>query len=580
MSNLGVNFNKLTTAVDWSIRELGTPRKKRHEAIRQYVGAHYADGGAEKVVPTNFLELAVTIYTQQLAGAAPRAMVSTPIRSLKPQALDMQYALNQLPGEIGLADTLRRTVIDALFSYAVTKTGIASSGVSVLGHDYGEPFVDLVSPDRHFLDMSAPSMGTIQFQGDDYWLPLEDVREMWEGKASQISPDNYTMVGADGNEKAQSVSSSEGAALYRDKVWIRDIWLPRENKLVTYAVKSSKILSIVEWDGPEEGPYAILGFSDVPDNLLPLPPVALWRDLHDLGNRLFRKLAKQADNKKTVAAFGGGNDEDAQRFTNAADGESIKYTGQKPEAVTAGGIDAPTLAFYLQSRDLFSYFAGNLDSMGGLAPMTDTIGQDKLLSEAASARLDFMRTRTLDFTKKIFKSLAWYEWTDPVRERMIEKKVPGTDIVLRKKWSKETRDGDWLDFNFDIDVYSMQSDSPSIKLQRLGHVMERYILPLMPVIQQQGGEIDAQGIVSMVGELSNMPEVSDFVKFPEKDPMTAFTRQPQGNPNPMPANTTRTYERVNRPGATRHGKDDVMSRVLMGAGAQKDEMNSLTRRAG
>ncbi len=39
----------------------------------------------------------------------------------------------------------------------------------------------------------------------------------------------------------------------------------------------------------------------------------------------------------------------------------------------------------------------------------------------------------------------------------------------------------------------------------------------------------------------------------------------------MPNNTTRTYERVNKPGATRSGKDDVMSRLLMGGNVQQAE---------
>lgn len=579
MNNLGVNFKDLEVAVEWSIRQLETPRRNRVEAVRQFVGKHYSDGGTELVVPTNFLELAVTIYQQQLAANAPRAMVTTSIPRLKPAAYSMEIALNQIPDEIGLGDTLRRAVVEALFSFAVVKVGLASSGVSVLGHDPGEAFVDLVSLDDYFIDMSAKTWSNIQFEGNDYWLPVEAAREIFDGKGSKIEPDEHTVIGSQGEDRAESVSSDNSADLYKKKVWLRDVWLTREHKLVTYGVKSKKLFRVINWDGPEGGPYKVLRFSDVPGNLLPLAPVALWRDLHELGNALFRKLGRQADRKKTVAAFQGGNNDDVEALKKALDGEGIAYNGGKPEQITVGGIDSPTLALYIQVRDLFSSFAGNLDALGGLAPMSDTVGQDKLLSESANARINFMRSRMANFAKEIFEALAWYEWTDPVRQRVVEKSVKGTSFSVRRMWSEETREGDWIDFNFDIDAYSMQADTPDIKLQKIGTALERYVIPLLPQIQQQGGELGFKELIELIADLSNVPELNDIVKFGEP---VAMMRPEQGEerPSTMPAHTTRTYERVNRPGATRQGKDDVMSRLLMGGNVQQAEGAALERTVG
>ena len=575
MSDLGVNFENLRTAVEWSISQFETPRKKRVEAIRQYVGNHYADGGTDKVVPTNFLELAVTIYMQQLAARAPRALVTAKVPSLRAFAYSTEIAINQIPDEIGLGDTLRRAVVEALFSLAVVKVGICSSGVCILGHDSGKPFADLISIDNYFCDMSAKTRAGIQFEGDDYWVPVETARALYDGAPSEVEPDKHTVTGDNGEERAESVTTDEGADLYEEKVWLRDVWIPSKHQLLTYGVKSKKLFRVIDWDGPEGGPYKLLGFSDVPGNLLPLPPVSLWRDLHELGNALFRKLGRQADAKKTVAAFQGGNNEDVEALKKAADGEGIRYNGQKPEPITVGGIDAPTLALYLQTRDLFSYFAGNLDTMGGLAPMTETVGQDKLLNEASSARVNFMRGRTMDFARSIFNALAWYEWTDPVRKRTVDKPVKGTDITIRSQWSEESREGDWLDYNFDIDAFSMQSDTPDTKLQKIGMALERFAFPVLPMLQEQGGMIDFKELMVLIARLSNLPELADIVKFGE--PMQSQPEHGNGIPAMKPANTTRTYERVNRPGATRHGKDDVMSRVLMGSKVQPSEGAALTR---
>ena len=376
MSEMGVSFNDLRRAVDASNRLLKKVRDERREAIRKYVGYHYSDDGSDKKMPTNFLEMAVTIYVQNLAARAPRCTFTAKIPKLKPFAFATEIALNQIPEEIGLDDTLRRAVMDALFSpFAIVKVGICSSGVSILGHEKGESFADLVEFDSYFCDMSAKNRADMQFQGNDYWITLEDARKMYEGHRQDIQPDKYTNVDSSGNVNARSISVDESIELYREKVWLRDVWIPHKNKLITYGVNSNKVFNIVDWDGPKCGPYHVLGFSDVPSNLLPLPPVSLWQDLNDLANNLFRKLAKQADAKKTVVAFAGGNDESVTRLRNANDGEGIVYTGQKPENINVGGIDAPTMAFFLQNKDLISYMAGNLDALGGLGPMSETVGQ-------------------------------------------------------------------------------------------------------------------------------------------------------------------------------------------------------------
>ncbi len=563
----GVDINQLQTAIEWSICQLETPRAKRVEAIREYVGSHYGDGGKDTRVPTNFLELAVTIYSRQLAARSPRVMVTSDSFELRPQARNMEIALNQIPEEIGLDSTLKRAVVEALFAFGVVKVGICASGEVVLGTEYGEVYADPVPLDDYFCDMSAKSRDTMQFEGNDYWLPVEDVKVMYGG---EVDSDPHSVIGSRGEERAEGVSVSDGADLYKEKVWLRDVWLPQSRQLITYGIKNKKVFRVIDWDGPESGPYHLLGFSEVPGNLLPLPPVALWRDLHELGNSLFRKLGRQADSKKTIAAFGGGNEESVMRLKNARDGEGISYSGAKPDAITVGGIDAPTLAFYLQIRDLFNYLV-DLDSLGGLAASSETLGQDRLLSDASGARLSQMRDDVIRFARGIFNALAWYEWTDPVRERTVRKDIPGTDIGVTIKWSAETRDGDFLDYNFDIDAYSMQDDSPSLKLQKIGMAIEKYVIPLIPIIQQQGGQIDTQKLLSLVGQLSNVPELEDIVRFGD----VAEETQPTGNPTPqtagMPANTTRTYERVGRPGATRHGRDDVMSRLLMGGTVQSSE---------
>ena len=574
-------LQKLCDAIEYSNRQLEKPRRERVNAVSQFVGYHYSRNGAKRKTPINLLELAVTIYVRLLAARAPKCIVRTDVPSLRPFAADMEIALNQIPGEINLSATLRRAVVEAIFSMGVVKVGV---GATVDDSKIGdEPFVSIVQMDDYFCDMTARCWEEVQYEGNDYWMDTAQIKELY---GADIAEDEYHGDSPDGQPQAKSIGTDESGVPFRARVLLRDVYLVRENRLVTYAVSTRKVLRDVPWDGPEGSPYIKLWFSDVPGNLLPLPPVAVWQDLHELANGLFRKLAKQANAKKTVAAFQGGNDEDIARLRAAADGDGIRYNGGKPEQITLGGIDQPGLAFLLQVRDLHSALAGNLDSLGGLSPQADTAAQEKLISEASSARIRAMGDATIEFAKAVFRRLAWYVWTDPVRERTIVKKISGHlgGLAITKKWTPETRDGDFLDYNFDIDVFSMQDDSPTTRVQKFLTAYERVMLPMLPQLQAQGAQIDLKAVLKWVGKNSNLPELSEFVMFP--DAMPEPERAPAGgSPRPEYISTKapvthRTYERINRPGATRQGRDAALMQVLLGGNPQQAEKAGLSMSRG
>jgi len=80
-----------------------------------------------------------------------------------------------------------------------------------------------------------------------------------------------------------------------------DVWLPKEGLLVTMADQSGgPALRIVPWEGPEHGPFLLLGFDVVPGNIMPVAPGAHLLGLARLLNRMMRKLGDQADRQKIV----------------------------------------------------------------------------------------------------------------------------------------------------------------------------------------------------------------------------------------------------------------------------------------
>lgn len=569
-----VQFNRLTESIEWSNRQLEYTRNERIESIRQFIGFHHTVDGSPKRVIVPFLKLAVDIFVRILAPRAPRALFSADEPSLRAEAANLEIAVNMIPREIKLQKTLRRLVTEALFSFGVTKTGLYTVG-NAIGYDYGQVFVDVVTLDDLIIDMAAKEMQQIQYIGNDYWLDYEEVMEnKWFGKGKDgLKSDEYTTIGEQGEIRAEAIAQDEDAQLFKDKVWLRDIWIPSEGIMTTYAVTSEKRLKTFEWEGPENGPYDILGFDWVPGNLLPLAPVASWRDLHELANKLYRKLGQQADAQKTVLGFHGDDNEGVENFKKARDGDGIHYGSSEPKVLKAGGVESSTLMFFLQNRDLLSYFASNLDSLGGLSPQAETLGQDKLLSEASGAQLRSMGDQVIDFSRDLFKTLAFYELNDPIRTRQLKKQIPGLDQSIIVPWSMDNRRGEMDDFDLEIDVYSLQDNSPSLKLQKLKLLVEQFVMPLSPMIQAEGGTLSAQKILELAAKYADFPELGEIVTF-----MQSNLPEPAGESSMAP-NTTRTYERVNRPGATDGGKSAIMQKVLAG-GAQESEVAALGRSTG
>jgi len=571
------DFDNLRLSIEWSDRQLEFPKTKRLEAIREFTGYHYSDNASPKRVPVPFLKMAVGIYIRLLAAKAPNVLITTKRNNLKSTAANLEIAVNEIPKEIKLQSTLKELVLEALFSFGVAKVGLADSG-EILGHRVGSPFVDVVTLDDFVVDMAAKNFSQIQYIGNRYWMDYEEIMDggfFDKNRISGMEPDRYTVIGRAGEEKAETITRDEEAQLYKEKKLLCDVYLPGDNVFATYAVEDEKLLRDSEWTGPELGPYLILGFDKVPGNLLPVAPVAIWRDLHELSNSLYRKLGHQADSQKTVLGFSGGDDEGAGNFKGARDGDGIKYKGVKPEKLTAGGVDPTTLAFFMQSKELFSYFGNNLDSLGGLGAQSDTVGQDKLISAASSAQLRDMSSEVIDFARDLFRALAYYEWHDLFRTRELERPIPGTDISLVVPWNRNSRQGAFDVYDLDIDVFSLQDDSPQAKLQKISLVWQQWIIPMMPFLEAAGAQLNAKSIIETVAKYADTPEIAAMIQFAD-----GFSTDEVGNKQTTksaPSNTTRTNIRENRPGATDRGKSQILQQALLGGKPQQSETASLGR---
>lgn len=576
---------QLSKAVGYSREKLKVFRQNRLKVMRDTVGRNYSNDGSPKKVPIPLIELAMNIYLQRLVAKAPRASITTEARKLKDICSRFEIAGNRLIDEIDLGQTLELGTSGAMTCKGIVKVGLNRTKIEVGGilHDAGQPFADFVGLDDWVEDMTAKRAENQQYKGN-YWSCTEDEAvQLFPKKADKLIPQSEQVP-----EEENDHSVSEGLGTQREEfrqtIRCLDLWLPKQNLILQHQATNDEtdplgeLLNVVEWDGPERGPYHELGFSVVENNTMPLAPAMLWRDLHGLANTLFRKLGRQAERQKTILGVQAGSQSDGTRVIETNDGEATRMDNpNSAKEYNFGGIKPETLAFLLAVKDLFGYFAGNLDMLGGLGPQSETLGQDQLLSASASMRMQKMQKSVLNWTHGIIKDLFSYLWYDPYDDNPVTKRVKGFEYVtVTVPFGPEQRESDFLEYNIKIEPYSMQYMTPEAKMQGLRTIFAEFVSPLIPMMVAQGAMLDIEALFRKIAKLSNIEDLNDIIVYasPNHEP------QMVGEMTAKAPVTTRNYTRRSIPGATNQGKTQIMMQALLGGKPQNSEMASLTRATG
>ena len=519
------HLSRLRDAMRYSRRKLEPFRRRHKEAIEQYVGIDYSEGGSDKPVYLNLMEIAANIYERQLAARPPKVLVFTHSRELKPFGHKLELAMNSMLRTFEVHNALRRCVRSSLFSMGICKIGTHVVGsYEEEGFDFKKtrPFVSNVSLDDWVHDMTAHVHEETDYCGHRYRMSLDQARS--EKTFNKSVRENLTAmdeynINESGDERistlTQGVSQHEGQL--EDKIELWEIWLPKEKLIVTLGPnEGDKPLKVVEWNGPPNplGPYHLLYFNEVDGNSMPLAPAMLWRGLHDVSNGLMRKLVREAQRYKVVGLTRGVDSEDAERIRSASDGEIVGV--DNPEAIQEkmfGGLDQRNFAFMLQIKQLFSWQAGNLDLMGGLGAQSETATQDQLLHASASQRMSGMQDEVRIFTKKVIRDWGFHLWSDPVESYPIQLNSQPIGPVDTFLTPEERASHDYLLHDVDIEPHSMQFVSPQERMAKLNQIISGVVVPSLPMMSQQGLGIDYKELLNTYSRYADLPELKDIATW-------------------------------------------------------------------
>lgn len=600
MASPDLHLDRLCEAIYRSRQDLERFRVERLEAVRSYLGSHWSDEGSPTARPLNLLALYIQVVGRSLIPKAPRVTLTTFVQKAKPAVATMEAVANKELQRMGIEDTFQRVVTDALFSIGICKVSLVDPAHSSLwGWDIkaGEAFAERIDLDDFVFDTHARDFREASFIGHRYRVPLSVIKDdplySPQRKDLQVSDDeNYNR---EGDERINSLQRSvnQSGDEYEEMVDLWEIYLPRHKVLVTLTNDcvldslggtsgvqfSEEPLRQWEWVGPDAGPYHFLAFGCVPGNAMPKSPIQDLIDLHTVTNELYVKLMRQGERQKEILTVQGAADSDGNRLMNANDGEIIRVDNpEKMKVATFGGPNQANLQFAIHLKDMYSYMAGNLDAMGGLAPQAKTLGQDKMLNESASRTVQDMQGTSINFVSEVCESLCWFWWHDPFKINKVEHQIPNmpetaiTRVVHPKGKSPRKmgpggylvpagmeRDADWEDLELAVDPYSLQHQTPAAKVQAIMGVVQQVIMPGMPIIQQSGATFDIVKLLKVLGKYSSLPELSEFVTMGE--PPTAPDQAGGAEAPGMPANTSREYIRRSLGGDSSVGREAELANM-------------------
>lgn len=469
----------LSKATEASFHKFAHFRNARLKFLSQMVGRFYKQAAiptdeSRKAAPINLLYSAVGTLIPNLVYANPKARTTTNLLAYRDYADLLGLGLDYTIEKIKLRETIRKAILDAIFMAGFVKTGLAAGEEYLAIEDatveIGRPFADRIDPDDIVLDPLAKDWREQKMIGNRYRVDVDVLADTGLYDADEL----MKLSDRDANLEAQAAKMSGDESSFLSDVArhvdLVDIYIPRDKIIATIPYMpgggiADKFLRIAEYAGPDEGPYHMLGFTPVSDNILPVAPAGIWYDLHILGNRIARKLARQAERLKQIVAYEHSAGEDMQQIIDADDGETVKVDDvDKIKEVQFGGAAKESYEWMSWVKTHFSEQAGSIDTLGGQGDTAPTLGQAEMLQANSSVRLADMQNMVYQFTSDITKNIGFYLHTDPLIELPLAKRVNGSETQVYL--TPEARVGDWYDFNIEVKPYSMARMDPNTSVRR------------------------------------------------------------------------------------------------------------------
>ena len=495
---------KVMQAVKRGFDRLANFRAARLHFLRQYTGPYYdQNSGNIGDEALNMIFNAIRVLLPTMVMNFPRTVIMTPYLASREYANLLGLALDQHDKKINICDEYRASIVDAIFTLGILKTGLCQSDDvyamddEMEGHvDAGTVYTKKVDFDNWVVDPSCREhmFADASFMGDRITVPRRVLMD--SGLYDNGLVERLPRAGQEShrdkrayNLSMRNIEESENTSL-EDDVEIVELWVPAANAIVTMPgsedMDFDDYLRVDDYYGVKEGPYSLLALTPpTAGNPLPVPMVGIWSDLHELSNRMAKKIAEQAQRQKDVYTYKRSAADDAEEIRNAADGEGVAC--DDPGAVNVlslGGQQNSNENHLASLQSWFNMMAGNPEQVGGQRVDAKSATAAQILQQNASVSLEDMKDMVYKFAAAEKRRRAWYFHTDPLMNIPLTRRqvMPGGQMQdpmsgmsfikpptmeeVQVILTPEIRRGDYIDFTFEIEPESMGRMDSKVRLQQ------------------------------------------------------------------------------------------------------------------
>jgi hypothetical protein len=516
---------RLSRSVEQSEQYMEVHKAQNRRFIRNYAGSNYGVHlDADQPDPLNLLFSLVSTLVPALT-VDPKATVET-VRGDLAFAETFRLAIDDEAEKINLCDTMKSVIIDSLFGLGIVKTGLkAAPGFSDEGNleiDQGTIFSERVSFANYIVDMASSTRRGAQYEGDRYEITEDYARSTGMFDEQTIG----LLINATNTAYAVQTSRTTGGHErsnddeFIQRLQLVDLYLPTEGKIVTIPgdVRFSSLgfLNEFKWDGDPSGPYDTLGFSPVPDKILPTPVIGAIYDMYVLTNKLARKIARQADRQKDIVVYQKGMEDDGDAVRDSSDGDMVGVADiDHVKPLSFGGANDDGFKAVAWYQDFFNKIAGNPDLIGGLSADANTLGQDQLSLQNANGRIDDWRQTALKVASSILRKLGGYVWSDRDTKRSLQ--LVDGDLKFPREFGKK-RKGEFEDYKIGIDAHHRPPMSPDQEVVRIERYLNIVSNPQMvEAARAQGLAIDVRKAAKILGSKLGIDNDTDEMFVPVED---------------------------------------------------------------
>ena len=189
-----------------------------------------------------------------------------------------------------------------------------------------------------------------------------------------------------------------------------------------------------------------------------------------------------------------------------------------------------------------------------------------------------LQATTVKFTADVGRDLLWWWWHNPTK--VMEAPVSPTGLpdvtAMRSLYPRgaadpatgqpfgpaQSRSLPFEELDLRVDPFSLSHTTPQSRSQNLKALVTQLLAPMLPILQQQGIQIDMNKLLTKLGEYDDEPDLADILNLVEP---LGDQGGGGGDGGGMPSATSREYVR--------------RSESQNDAGAQEAEVMGMMRQA-